>query len=104
MEISEIEDAIYASTMPTAVQVRLLQMLKEYREVAVAREKAVTLNRIMACVIHGMKMEHGEGVVLPLKAEALQEVNRLLEVQKPIINLHSLADGGAEVSLGWEPR
>lgn len=100
----QMEDALFESNLPTNVKVELLRVLKERREHEEAREKAIYLNRILACVLHDLFQQHGEGVVLPVSASAVQATAALLLTQRPIIQLNSLADGGAEVSLVWEPR
>ncbi len=104
MTTGQLEDAVFESNLPTPAKVELLKVLKERRDHEEAREKAIYLNRILACVLHDMFLQHGEGVVLPVRAEAMQAVSGLLAAQRPIIQLNSLADGGSEVSLVWEPR
>lgn len=104
MTPGQLEDTVFESNLPTEAKIGLLQALKERRDVDEAREKATHLNRILACVLHGMHLDHGDGVVLPITPDAARAMTEMLLTQRPVIQLNSLADGGAEVSLTWEPR
>ncbi len=104
MDIGKLEDALFNSNLDAQDKVMILQIIKERRDAEEAREKAIHLNRILACVLHDLFLQHGVGVVLPVSAVAVQGTAGMLVSQRPIIQLNSLADGGAEVSLTWEPR